>query len=786
MKKIFISLLGIAGYLPSGKITRVSYSFDNSLKEKFGNLKKQKYPNMLPLVIENFKDYEHICIYTSSAKEVQQNILDSEKIDFEIKDNGIYIPSDKETDYSYFLKQLNKIIDEDYDKVIIDVTHGFRHMPILSIFTLFNQYIKNNEKIEHIFFTKEIVLFKEYKIIDLKENFEAINFSFLLSSFNNNYTVPSNLQFKNIDYQELVYKLSKFSEYFSSNLKQLLESSLIDEIIDNAKSIVDTDLENVNSDILILIDNMKYIHSLKGESEWIRFYEFSKLMNSINNQLNAVMFLNDAVGFYCLDSLNKIDEVSKYIKKYKNKIKSDNSKYSIYRLINDTKNFIKYDRNNRSFIYTDNLAEIINKYLKTIPELSYFQNFIKKLESLRNNMIHSSVSPLTLPLDNIKRDYLSLLYKFEIFCIKKDILSPIKKDTNTYLEAIKINNYFSIKEMEIEDLKDKKEIYFVGENGDGKTILLQAIALALKGNFSEYSLRAKEYIDNKTQNKMNFSTKCANFPLEYKKYKKVKNLFAYGINRNKIYEDKKDNSGYSGLFDTPHFTDTTYLGSPKDFLKKENTIIDDFVTKIKNLLENRLEIIRTKDKVEFRENSGDLIEFEMLSEGYKTTLIWLCDLLSRLMVNQKEIKKLEDFQAIVLIDEVDLYLHPKWKYEFMYKLRKIFQKIQFIMTTHSIVTVLGASDDAVFYKIYKEDGDTKVSQQINDISYYTSDILMSSPLFNLNKITVRNYKDKLSSDDYVYHRIHKKIKKRIQNISIIQDDEVDSWLDEEFAKEFSE
>jgi hypothetical protein len=90
----------------------------------------------------------------------------------------------------------------------------------------------------------------------------------------------------------------------------------------------------------------------------------------------------------------------------------------------------------------------------------------------------------------------------------------------------------------------------------------------------------------------------------------------------------------------------------------------------------------------------------------------------------------------------------------------------------------------VFYKVYKEEGDTKVSEKIDDISYYTSDILMSSPLFNLQSITSRSYKDKLSNDDYVYNRIHKKVKERLENRSIVQDDEVDKWLDEEFELEF--
>ena len=120
----------------------------------------------------------------------------------------------------------------------------------------------------------------------------------------------------------------------------------------------------------------------------------------------------------------------------------------------------------------------------------------------------------------------------------------------------------------------------------------------------------------------------------------------------------------------------------------------------------------------------------------------------------------------------------------------MFPEIQFIMTTHSIVTVLGASnvDETVFYKIYKEKGETKVSEQIDSISHYTANILITSPLFNLENVKTRNYdkNERVSSDDYVYNRIHAKIKEKINTTNSANSKEIDDWLDEEFKKEFKE
>lgn len=412
-------------------------------------------------------------------------------------------------------------------------------------------------------------------------------------------------------------------------------------------------------------------------------------------------------------------------------------------------------------------------------------NSHKKIASIKKSL--TTYSEFDLEEEkylNLKKDiqnYLDL--KIPKMVLKKEEELRPNLPT-TYLEAIKIENYFSIKDMEIDDLKDKKEIYFVGENGDGKTVLLQAILLALKGD--KYSPFAEEYIKD-TKEKMHLFTKDTKIPYEYKDYRNVKNIYAYGINRNKVHYTEFDEDGYGGLFDTSDSRKTTWLQDPIIILEENHKIINEFIEQLNDtIFINDLKIKKDTNKNLVFMEKNTPIKFNELSEGYKSTIIWLCDLLSRLKKNQPEIEAIKDYQAIVLIDEVDLYLHPKWKYEFINNLRTVFKNIQFIMTTHSVVTILGASEDAVFYKIYKENGVTKVSQQIDDISYYTSDILMSSPLFNLDKITVRSYKDKLSNDDYVYHRIHKKIKERINKSNIVHDDKIDSWLDEEFAKEFGE
>ncbi len=357
----------------------------------------------------------------------------------------------------------------------------------------------------------------------------------------------------------------------------------------------------------------------------------------------------------------------------------------------------------------------------------------------------------------------------------KDILE-IENIIFLYLDSIKIQNYFSIKELEITNLKNKKEIYFIGENGDGKTILLQAILLALKKDYSGF---VKEYIKN-IEKDIDLSVKIKN-SAKYILNLNIQNIFAYGINRNKVHYKNFDKYGYGGLFDTSDSRRTTYLKDPFYELGKKyngkNPAIKEFISKLNSIIL----------KENYKLFQGGDVDFNELSEGYKSTVIWLYDLVSRLVENQKEVKKLKDFKAIVLIDEVDLYLHPKWKYDFVYNLRKVFPNIQFIMVTHSAVTILGASKDAVFYKVYKENGETKISNPIDSIKNFMANTLNTSLLFDMNTARARNSDGNLDTrEDYISAKIHNIIKERVKGKKAIVEGDIEEMINQEldsFLKE---
>lgn len=89
------------------------------------------------------------------------------------------------------------------------------------------------------------------------------------------------------------------------------------------------------------------------------------------------------------------------------------------------------------------------------------------------------------------------------------------------------------------------------------------------------------------------------------------------------------------------------------------------------------------------------IEFTQLSQGEKCYLALICDIARRLaMANPAQPSPLEG-EGIVLIDEIDLHLHPKWQSEVVSKLMKVFPNCQFFLSTHSPLVLSDAKRNQI-------------------------------------------------------------------------------------------
>jgi hypothetical protein len=81
------------------------------------------------------------------------------------------------------------------------------------------------------------------------------------------------------------------------------------------------------------------------------------------------------------------------------------------------------------------------------------------------------------------------------------------------------------------------------------------------------------------------------------------------------------------------------------------------------------------------------VPFPALSDGYRAFLGWVGDLLYHVCMTCPSGKKLVENRGIVMIDEIDLHLHPEWQMHVLPTLANALPKIQFIVTSHSPLIV---------------------------------------------------------------------------------------------------
>ena len=130
-------------------------------------------------------------------------------------------------------------------------------------------------------------------------------------------------------------------------------------------------------------------------------------------------------------------------------------------------------------------------------------------------------------------------------------------------------------------------------------------------------------------------------------------------------------------------TDPNYVDIP---LKSVKDAVSSMLDNMTNLRIERNPLAMKIDK------NGVSLRIEQLSDGEKCTLAMFGDLARRLAIaNPNNITPLQG-NGVVLIDEIELHMHPSWQRKILKKLCEVFPNIQFIITTHS-PQVLGEVDD---------------------------------------------------------------------------------------------
>lgn len=339
----------------------------------------------------------------------------------------------------------------------------------------------------------------------------------------------------------------------------------------------------------------------------------------------------------------------------------------------------------------------------------------------------------------------------------------------------------------------------VGDNGVGKTTILHAIALCAIG--PELASKSIPFPDNMvsvgfTSGYMEtvFQIATENDPdasitirLNIEKGSKTFNISLNGVNKNaeiiKQFIAARNYTGFDGWFVAGYgavrnllFTDQPSKSTRQDIVidrvsslfNPARILIDpaslyrflsgdtspfkelgapdrletETIDQIRTLLDKLLPMIHfleTNGTETLATDFGN-VPISELSEGYKSMLSWLTHLIVHLLRAVKWTGNIHTVKGIVLIDEVDLHLHPGWQQDVIPLLRECFPNLQFIGCTHSPMTV-GGVDEGNIILLEREGSEIRVNQDLPSIRGWRADQILTSPIFGL-----KSSRDKKTQD----------------------------------------
>lgn len=201
------------------------------------------------------------------------------------------------------------------------------------------------------------------------------------------------------------------------------------------------------------------------------------------------------------------------------------------------------------------------------------------------------------------------------------------------------------------------------------------------------------------------------------------NLFAYGVNR---FSDTKRNLKSENVVETLFFNGRPLINFEEWLLqleiakkdKSQKNRANSRINKIKDILKRSRLFPEISDyvvsfdddlnsSVRFRTPNGDF-HINELGYGYQCMLSWVFDFIKKMFDKYPDSEDPLSEPAVLLIDELDLHLHPQWQRHVLKDLCQLFPKTQIIVTTHSPL-IIQSADSMNLYILRNEGGVTNVT-----------------------------------------------------------------------------
>jgi hypothetical protein len=139
---------------------------------------------------------------------------------------------------------------------------------------------------------------------------------------------------------------------------------------------------------------------------------------------------------------------------------------------------------------------------------------------------------------------------------------------------------------------------------------------------------------------------------------------------------------------------------------------------------------------------GTAVPFGALSDGFRAYVGWVADMLYHVTQGAASGHRLDETEGIVLIDEIDLHLHPEWQREVLPTLGQALPNMQFIVSSHSALVTASLNQTQVRVLRGGNEG-TAVKELGESLEGRSVDQILRSPYFGLESSRSVATQDKL-------------------------------------------
>lgn len=346
------------------------------------------------------------------------------------------------------------------------------------------------------------------------------------------------------------------------------------------------------------------------------------------------------------------------------------------------------------------------------------------------------------------------------FATARPTSGSLPRPATPRIRRIEISNFKGIDSVVIDvpearsDSRTAPCLMLLGENATGKSTILEAVALALMGTkrAGTLGLRAGEYRPNRkfggrpgmhgpTEVAVEFyGAPPAELRIEGNAFVGTSderaNVLAYGSRRYFKRRARRTRiGGVKGLFDP-----SWLLPHPDEWVDTLNE--DQFPMIAKSLhgillLANRAYLKKEVGGPVVIADGDIETPIARHSEGYRSIFGTTVDMLRGLMGGTD----LLDAEGVVLVDEIETHLHPRWKLRLMTALRRALPRVQFIVTTHDPLCLRGMGRGEV--QVMRRDADSRLglAQDLPDVSGMRIDQILTSEHFGMQSTLDPEFQD---------------------------------------------